>query len=343
MKNSLKKYMAWTAVLAWVGLTMMSCIKDEVSGGTEETTLTLTVSTRMDDPNQTNNGGKTLEPNEEMEALRVIVARSSDNEILYNWYEKDIKADDFQRVINFSELTIETTGESFDFYAIANEASLDLSSAGITTLEGKNVNLKALKECIINRDYNVWTEGNIPQTAFASKSVVPGTTDDFSMQLEFVVAKVRVSFINETGEEQPISDIRIEGVKPNQGFLFNDDDENSIHIPANTNYATLEIKKDALSVPATEGNNTASASAYLYPSNPGTKFILKAHWNNQDYALEEGTDGNITSGELVTGLDRSQQLDITVTLKKSAVEVPVEIMYEVEDWGTADIEVPSFN
>lgn len=337
----LKRYAGMSLCLCLLGAGVTGCIKDDDVAGQKETTLTLTVSTRADDPTQNDQEGHNLETNEEMKTLRVIVARQDGNEIIYNWYEDNIADNDFQRTINFSELTIETTGETFDFYAIANEVSLDLSQAGITSLAGKDVNLTALKSCIINRNYNVLTAGNIPQTAFESVSVVPGTSDDFTMQLEFVVAKVRVNFVNETGEAQTLSNIRMEGVKPNQGYLFNDKVD-GIYVPANTTYTNLTIA-DGLTVPAGENDNTRSVSAYLYPSNLGHSFVLEARWNNHDYALQEGNNGNITSGSLVTGLDRSQLLDITVTLKKSAVEVSLAIKYEVKEWATADIEVPSFN
>lgn len=336
----LKRYAGMALGLCLLGVGVTGCIKDDDVAGQKETTLTLTVSTRSDDPGQNNQDGHNLETNEEMKTLRVIVARSSNNEIIYNWYEDNIDDNDFQRTINFSELiTMEESGEVFDFYAIANESSLDLPTS-IPTLVGRDVNLSALKKCIISRDYNVRTDGNIPQTAFASKSVIPETTEDFPMQLEFVVAKVRVNFVNETGEAQDISNIRMEGVKPNQGYLFNDEAD-GVYVPDNTQYETLTISQ-SINVPAEESNNTASVSAYLYPSDPQGKFVLQARWNNRDYALEEGNNGNITSGSLVSELDRNKLLDITVTLTQSATEVRVTFDWEVADWSDKDIEVPPF-
>lgn len=336
----LKRYAGMSLCLCLLGAGVTGCIKDDDVAGQKETTLTLTVSTRADDPSQTDNGGKTLESNEEMKTLRVIVARSENNEIVYNVYEDEIAPNDYYRTFNFSELTINASGENFDFYAIANEEGFlgeGKSLEGITSSE-----LAQLRERILSNEIQWTTDTPIPQTAILlKKTVKDGTDDDFSMQLEFVVAKVRVNFVNETGEAQTLSNIRMEGVKPDQGYLFNDE-VGGIYVPANTTYSNLVIN-NKLVIPADADNNTASAYAYLYPSNPNKSFVLQASWNNHDYALQEGNDGNITSGSLVTGLDRSQLLDITVTLKKSAVEVSLAIKYEVKEWATADIQVPSFN
>lgn len=331
----LKRYAGVSLCLCLLGVGVTGCIKDEATA-TKETTLTLTVSTRANDDLTQNDKGN-LADNEQMKTLRVIVARHEGGEIIYNWYETGIADNDFERTINFSELTIQE-GEQFDFYAIANEEGF-LNSG--ESLDGKSINLIDLKNRILRNDFNVTNAGQIPQTAFATQKIVSGIEDNLDMQLEFVVAKVRVNFVNETGEAQDISNIRMEGVKPNQGYLFNDEAD-GVYVPASTQYETLTISQQGINVPADADNNTASVSAYLYPSNPERQFVLEASWNNNDYALEGGTNGNITSGNLVSALDRNQLLDITVTLKQSATEVRVAFDWEVAAWSNKEIEVPPF-
>lgn len=325
MKNKILSYVTGAAALATLCVLPTGCIQDDVNG-TRETTLTLTVATRSDDPNQTDNGGKTLEANEEMKTLRVIVARHSNSEIIYNIFEDEIADDDYLRTINFSELTISTDGEDFDFYAIANENSFLNDEE---SLEGKNIDLKQLKELIISNDFNTTNAGNIPQTAFATVTVVPGTTDDFTMQLEFVVAKVNVQFINETGVEQPISDLHMADVSPNQGYLFNNDKE-SIYIPTTgLNYSNLTLA-ESVTVP-TGTNNTAEVRAYLYPGE-AKDYTLTATWN--------GKEQTVNCNEAIgSGLDRGQQLNIVVTLT-AEYDYTTNVM--VNAWTEKSMNIPAF-
>lgn len=318
----LKRYAGMSLCLCLLGAGVTGCIKDDDVAGQKETTLTLTVSTRADDPSQTDNGGKTLESNEEMKTLRVIVARQKGNEIIYNWYEDNIADNDFQRTINFSELTIETTGEPFDFYAIANEASLDLSQAGITSLEGKDVNLTALKSCIINRDYNVRTAGNIPQTAFKPVSVVPGTSDDFTMQLEFVVAKVEFIVVNATQSSQNISNIVLSNASTQSTTLFPSDNVLSA--------GSEDVNLDNVSVQA--GATSDPVSAYFYESrrDEASPYGFTAWWGRrQSVDLSD-----------VAELPRGKKLRIMVTLNSPSV---AEFEYEVLDWNDVTVNIPDFN
>lgn len=336
IQTRIKRY-AWLA-LGVAALLPVSCIKDDYAGRESgQTTLTLTVTTRSDDPEQDDNDGKTLDAKEEMKTLRVIVARNENNEIIYNWYEDNIADDDFQRTINFSELiTIEESGETFDFYAIANEASLDLSHAGIMNLQGKNVNLTALRQCIINRNYNVLADGNIPQTAFASKSVVPNTSDELSMQLKFVVAKVYVGFVNLTGAEQTITSLQLLDSNPKQGYLFDLDEG---RIPGNiSDYENVSIA-NGITVVANADEDPSGEYAYLYPGNSTEEnaYVLQGMWNG----TLKRVDVKTLAGEaLASGLQRGQQLNVMITLLGGEHEYTVNC--QVNAWGEKVMTIPPF-
>ena len=338
-KTIIKKYAACAALAATLALLPASCIKDDTAPGTKETTLTLTVSTRGDDPAQTDNGGKELEGNEEMKTLRVIVARSSNHEIIYNEFEDEIADDDFQRTFDFQDLTIETDGEDFDFYAIANEESLDLSASGITTLEGKNVNLEALKNAVLYLDRNDFNEaglGNIPQTAFAKVTVVPDESDNLTMQLQFVVAKITVTFTNQTGNPLYVDRLAIAGIKPDKGYLFdpNDIDDPTVVVPAGTTLANVDGSERIF----VDTTTPKTVKAYVYPvKKEGTDaFALTA----EGYPPLELTRAD---GTAITSLDRSEWLRININLILKATDVKPDIEWEVLDWGTKEIEVPEFD
>ena len=216
MKNRMNILTTQVMLATALLLLPASCIKDDYAAR-ESTTVTLSVSTRSDYQDQNNQEGHNLEPNEEMKTLRVIVARSSNNEIIYNEFEDNIAGNDFQRTFNFSELTIETDGENFDFYAIANEAGF-LNSG--ESLDGKDIDLNALKSRILRNDFNATDDGQIPQTAFATKEIVPETTDNFTMQLEFVVAKIEFVVVNATPERQTVNNINLSDAGTTETSLF---------------------------------------------------------------------------------------------------------------------------
>lgn len=324
---------AMTAALA--GLLLPAACVQEDGGQTGRATVTLTVMTRAVSTSEAEDG--MLEDNEQMKTLRVIVARNTTGEILYNKFYDDLDDDKngTKKTIPFSELTVNEEGENFDFYAIANEDGF-LGTG--ENLEDRSLDLKALKEKIISNDFNITNAGNIPQTAFATQWVGPGGEESLDMQLEFVVAKVYVQFVNETGTAQSITGIKMENVNPGQGYLFEDETDTGIKIPSGVTYTDLEIG-NAENIPAEEGNNTMALKGYLYPGQ-ANNYALKAMWNGTEYIL----DGNsITSGNWITSLDRSQQLSIIVTLNGTSEPVEVAFQWKVSQWGEEKIEVPPFN
>ena len=119
MKKLTKKYSVQLAgLLLLLTLLPVSCIKDDYAAkGTA--TVTMTFTTRAISNSTTRATGDLLD-NEQMKTLRVIVARSSNSEILYN-VKYSIEASETSKTITFSELTVNKAGEDFDFYAIANE------------------------------------------------------------------------------------------------------------------------------------------------------------------------------------------------------------------------------
>lgn len=331
-KNVLKRYVAWAVLAAAWGATAGSCIKDDETGRTTAT-VQLSVSTRADDSDQTDNGGKELADNEEMKTLRVIVARATTGEVLYNVYEDKIADDDYQRTFTFSELTIQEEGENFDFYAIANEAGFlsgDESLEQITTDELVKLHSNKILDKLFG------TNDLIPQTKYQRIHVEPqdgGGMQSETIQLEFVVAKVNVRFINETGEPQTICALTLQASNPGKGYLF----EHESDVPDNVTYQDVLIAEQ-ISVPA-NANGESLATAYLYPghSNEEKAYVLKGSWNGKDYQVDAVT---ITSGSLVQSLERSNQLDITITLIGGKRHYSFNAL--VNSWGEKNMIIPPF-
>lgn len=336
MKKLTKKYSVQLAgLLLLLALLPVSCIKDDYAAK-EKATVQVTFTTRaLSDETIASNE---LADNERMKTLRVIVAKGS--KILYNEYytESDfVKNENGQRykTITFSELVTEDEEDrTFDFYAIANEV-------GTRYNDWENVSVQTLENMEITQPFS--SNSLIPQTAKKTITVqIPqdgGGIQVEKMQLEFVVAKVSLSFSNQTGEAQTLSDVMIADAKPDRGFLFNDENEKTIYIPDGLNYSDVIWPRYV--IPAgteLEPRVYDYPPVYLFPgqnSSLDSGYKLTATLNDSD------------SRELlmpsITGLDRGQELKINIRLYKEAVDTQIKLTWEVVDWQTTNNIVPPFN
>lgn len=310
IQTLLRRYACLAFGLAALATLQTACIQDETTG-TESATVTMTFTTRAQAAPRAADGS--LETNEQMQTLRVIVARKSNQEILYNWYDGNIDATETQRTVTFSELTVNTNGEDFDFYAIANEAGF--LPAG-ESLDGKNINLQDLYNRILTGDFNETTSPLIPQAAFKTIPVKPQTGGGIqheNMKLEFPVGKICVTFVNETGEAQTLSGIKVAGVAPNQAYLFyRGQVPSGTTLTGDLNFAqSLEVVAGTEAAPST----SQILTRYIYPgAKQAGAYKLTAMWNGQQREVL------LATADAPQGIDhiaRNQQLNVTVTLKSN--------------------------
>lgn len=327
IQTRIKRY-AWLA-LGVAALLPVSCIKDDYAAK-ENASVTLTFTTRAV-ATDASAAGK-LEDNEQMKTLRVIVARTN-NEILFN-NVYDIAPEETSKTINYSELTIDENGEDINFYVIANEEGFVKDNENLNNITSDQ--LPILKDRILTNDFNVYPSVMIPQTAFETLRVGPNENQTATICLDFVVAKVYVGFINETGEAQTISGLKLLGANPEQGYLFDLDDAN--RIPSNLAYADLEIA-ESVEVIADANADTPGVYAYLYPGNNTGEnaYVLQGSWNGTDYQVDDET---IKSGQLATSLSRGQQLNVIITLKGGEHEYAFYAL--VNSWGEKEMTIPPF-
>ena len=328
IQQLLKNGAALLAGLTILGTVPAGCIKDDYALR-EKASVTLTFTTRAVATDASADGE--LEDNEQMRTLRVIVARA-DNEILFNDVY-DIEPDETSKTINYSELTINEDGEDINFYVIANEDGL--GGEDLTNIT--SANLPGLKDRILTNDFNVNPAAMIPQTAFETLRVGPKEQQSATIPLDFVVAKVYVGFINETGEEQTITDLKLLASNPGQGYLFDINDAN--RIPDNLTYQDLEIE-DQITVAATEDGSSPGVYAYLYPgkSTEINAYVLQGTWKESAHYVNDET---ITSQQgVVGGLQRGQQLNIMITLIGGEHEYKFNAL--VNSWGEKEMDVPPF-
>lgn len=309
------------AVVLAMALLPVSCIKEDypVAAG-EKASVTMTFTTRVSD----NVTAENLLVNEQMKTLRVIVARSGTNDIIYN-VSYQIQPDETQKTIRFSELTVKKEGEDIDFYAIANEQAF---LSGGESLEGKNVDLGALKARILRKDFNNPALSLIPQAAFTTIKVGPNEQKTAQMKLLFPLVKVVLNFDNQTGEPVGLTNVQIDGTA-DQGYLFKD--VHPEYPQATPGMGTVKFGTDgALTVPAGEVADVAPFVRYLYPWNRDDGWKLTATWGSSPHEAVFKVNN-----EVLKKLQHGQQLNVNVLLIANSLKVALT----VSPWTVDDAEL----
>ena len=315
MRKYFRTYCLLAVAVVAVALLSVSCIKDNDPAVGGKASVTMTFTTRVSD----NVTARNLLDNEQMRKLRVIVARSGTNDIIYN-VSYDIQPGEEQKVIHFSELTVNKDGENFDFYAIANE---DAFLTGGESLEGKNVSLSALKSRILTKDFNNPALSKIPQAAFKTITVGPSENTSAIMNLLFPLAKVVLNFDNQTGESVDLTNVAISGIA-NKGYLFKDIDIYADSYPQGTaGSGTVKFGNEGtLQVPVGE---VADADAspyirYLYPWTSGNAYKLTATWGSKTHEVVFKI-----GDEELKKLKAGQQLNVNVSLIANSLKVALTV------------------
>lgn len=304
--------------LLLLALLPVSCLKDDYAAK-EKATVKMTFTTRAISNPTTNAGG--LEANEHMRTLRVIVARSSNSEILYN-LKYEIDENETSKTITFSEMTVNADGEAFDFYAIANEEKVN------TEKSWDNVTVDDLKGMSLNDEF--LTDANdaskntrIPQTVHRQITVMPqagGAIQSETMKLDFAVAKVRLTINNTSSGDQYVNDIKLSGINMESTPLF------AGEFLSTENQGELSL--DDMSISA---GNSATVYAYFFENTAGD-YALTATWNGTQTL-------NIKDNAGLSEINRGTELDINITLN---VTTKPTFNIEVVPWSEVKVDVPPF-
>lgn len=320
MKKLTKKYSVQLAgLLLLLTLLPVSCIKDDYAAkGTA--TVTMTFTTRAISNSTTRAVGDLLD-NEQMQTLRVIVARES-GEILYN-VKYDIEDNETSKTITFSELTVKKDGEDFDFYAIANEEAFVTTA---TELEGKGIDLATLKTRVLNKSFNRPTPlSKIPQAGFKTIRVGANENKTASMQLQFPVGKIQLIFNNQTGSDVTLSNVGLMGVAPNQGYLFKDEDLN-VELPSGTSQIgnLLFGNEGTLTIPVSLSSDVSPFVRYIYPGQKNSgDYKLTASWNGKQHEVELKLPD---AAEAISSIGYGEQYNINITLLANSLRVALNVL-----------------
>lgn len=315
MRNNLLKYTG--AMLLLLACCLTSCIKEDYAVA-DKASVTLTFTTRANGTTDSN-----LEAGEGMKHLRVLVVDQATSEIRFN-YEREFQANEISATVTFGDLY---AGHTYDFYAIANEESFDGDFSGTP-------DLKQLYETLLNQEAGTLIDASagkhLPAAAKRSLKITGNENQQLEIEMQRVVAKARVNFINQTGAEQQITGIRLVKVGAANTYLFP------------TSYDMNYTPNDAGSVDLALGDVTVSAPmdatastalGYFYESvAPEGGYALQATWNGKQktFPLTEMGGGNGLSQIL-----RNAFINITLTLKQN----DWKLEYEVLEWEDAPINI----
>lgn len=320
MKKLTKKYSVLLGgLLLLLSLLTVSCIKDNYAPR-GSATVTMTFTTRTISNSRVTRATGDLLENEQMQTLRVIVARRSNSEILYN-VKYDIQPDETEKTITFSELTVNKDGEDFDFYAIANEAGFLNTNE---SLEGTSVNITDLYGRVLTGGFAVGA--TLPQTGYKKVTVKPQESgiQHENMQLDFPAGKIQLTFVNETGKEVTLTDVKVPSVAPNQAYLFyHGQIPGGTTLTGNVDFNNITVQS------GTESNPTShSEYRYIYPGAAGKgMYKLQATWGLKTFEellkTKDAPDG-------ISSIPRSRLVNIIITLKSGG---GFGVKCEVKDWN----------
>lgn len=311
MRNNLLKYTG--AMLLLLACCLTSCIKEDYAVA-DKASVTLTFTTRANGTTDSN-----LEAGEGMKHLRVLVVDQATSEIRFN-YEREFQENEISATVTFGDLY---AGHTYDFYAIANEESFGGDFSGTP-------DLKQLYETLLDEELGTLIDASagkhLPAAAKRSLKITGNKNQQLEIEMQRVVAKARVNFINQTGAVQQITDIRLVKVGATNTNLFPTSYDMN-YTPNDAGSVDLDLGDVTVSAPMDATASTALG--YFYESvAPEGGYALQATWNGKPktFPLTEMGGGNGLSQIL-----RNAFINITLTLKQN----DWKLEYEVIEWDDA--------
>ena len=193
-------------------------------------------------------------------------------------------ANEISATVTFGDLY---AGHTYDFYAIANEESFGGDFSGTPDLEQLEATL--LDE-VPGTLIDASAGKHLPAAAKRSLTIAGNENQQLEIEMQRVVAKARVNFINQTGAEQQITDIRLVKVGAANTYLF--PTSYDMNYTPNDN-GSVDLALDDVTVSAPMNAKASTALGYFYESTaPEGGYALQATWNGKQKTFPlTGMDG----------------------------------------------------
>lgn len=335
MKN-VRRYLGLTLLMFAVMVTS-SCIKENLSETNKSETATVTLRVNESRSETTADPGG----HEGIKTLRVIVVDKSTNLIEFNFKQ------DYRDEVNLlTEKTITfmgmTPGEK-DFYVVANEESVGRSEGDYPKVGEKLESEEFLKTIVEDASrtsfpklYEEIQNDGLLITGYKSANIVGDEKIDINIY--HAVAKISLSFINNTGMEIPITGFSLGNFLANKTPLFK---EGELLSDIDYSSSVKQIIEKTIKTGSYEdvSDNENLLVFYVYETN--------ADPSNYTIALNS-ISPNVSIGESNQFLDtrdilRNNWIQVIATINLNATEITIDFDFEVRKWDAMDIDVPSFS
>lgn len=337
MKN-VRRYLGLTLLMFAVMVTS-SCIKENLSETNKSETATVTLRVNESRSETTADPGD----HEGIKTLRVIVVDKSTNLIEFNFKQ------DYRDEVNLlTEKTITfmgmTPGEK-DFYVVANEESVGRSEGDYPKVGEKLESEKFLKTIVedANRTsfpklYEEIQNDGLLITGYTSANIVGDKKIDINIY--HAVAKISLSFINNTGSDISIGGFTLGSFLENGTSLFKEG-------------GVLTDQDDVTSSSGTkEVNKVIKAGSYNdIPDNKDLLvfYVYETDEEPDNYKIALTSEAsNVSIGTLKQFLTeksilRNNWIQVVATINLNAKEINIDFNFNVRKWDEKEIDVPSFS
>lgn len=316
-----------------------SCKQNDSVPGTTEVVLRVSDS-RAADPNATNVEG--------IQKLRVFAVQGGEGQgkIIYN------------EVYDFSADTdplLEKTFRLYDipegmtrFYVIANEenygiefttekisemwASADPNSHKLEFVDEQRTYLpKQANGQATDIDNEIVA---LPISGKASVDVKKGM-DPITIPVVRAAVKIKVSVSNMVGTDITLKQVNFGNFFSDRVYIFNDQD---LDVPNDANYAgaTFAVKDRLIKTGTAEEFVFYAYPTFAYQSGTDNPYRIGFTTAGGSYPLQVF----VKNGQGINSIARNTQLNINATITK---EAQVILNFEVTDWESKTVEIPSFN
>lgn len=311
-------------VLACLVLALAGCSQDATeaeapsspTGGTYLTIVTRGINTTMP-----------TEYEDYVKTLRVIAFKGGTlalNELLEGDDIPDTSGtEDEVKLTGVEKLKVGNGGGAYTFYFIANEE-------GHTTTENANLS-QVLAEITSENDLNNievnFADKDTPMlmSTHQTEYIEEGVDKSITIKLVRTVAKINLNVINETAQEQTLSNIAFSNMNVQTTSLI----EGSELPSDGTSFAPYTT-----GITVAPNGTTKNHIAYIFESSVtgDNNYVMSLEWNNKQYSES-------LSGVLGVEFKRNTELEINITLKQTYTP---EFTVLVLAWTPIDVDVPAF-
>lgn len=311
-------------VLACLVLALAGCSQDATeaeapsspTGGTYLTIVTRGINTTMP-----------TEYEDYVKTLRVIAFKGGTlalNELLGVDDIPDTSGTvDEVKLADVEKLKVGNGGGRYTFYFIANEE-------GHTTTE--NTNLSQVlggitSETDLNNIKVNFADQNTPMlmSTHQTEYIEEGVDKSITIELVRSVAKINLNVINETAQEQTLSNIAFSNMNVQTTSLIEGSE-----LPSDGTF----FAPYTTGITVAPNGTTENHIAYIFESSVtgDNNYVMSLEWNNKQYSES-------LSGVLGVEFKRNTELEINITLKQTYTP---EFTVLVLAWTPIDVDVPAF-